>query len=327
MTRAILREIRILTAVEHPNVMTLNNIVLSQDDKGIVLNLITDLMDKDLAMTMKHLPLGRLTETTCQMAFYEILCGIDYLHDNNVLHRDLKPGNILIGHGFHCKIADFGLARALPHSCFEQVAGYTTDIITQWYRAPELLFGLEFYTAAVDCWSVGCILAEMVGGKPIFRGKNPYDQLAEIIKLVPVPSDDVLDTLLTEYAKSFLKNLMCKAGEAKKKSLKEMYPHVSADCIDLIQSLLTFDHHTRFTVKQALAHPFVQQGKKALDSYHAASSTVTGRSSGIAGEKLQPKDVKSEAKMQKQELQLELFKNLLSFHPADGTPKNTGCLG
>merc|ERR1712066_378298 len=116
---------------------------------------------------------------------YQLLRGVAYCHQHRVLHRDLKPQNLLINREGALKLADFGLARAFG----TPVRSYTHEVVTLWYRAPDVLMGSRKYSTPVDIWSVGCIFAEMVNGRPIFPGSTDADQLQRIFKILGTPSE------------------------------------------------------------------------------------------------------------------------------------------
>lgn len=119
------------------------------------------------------------------MLLYQLVKGIEYIHNHKVLHRDLKPQNLLISKAGVMKIADFGLARGygIP------VKNYTNEVVTLWYRPPDVLLGSKIYGTTVDIWSIGCIFAEMVSGKPLFMGKSDQDQLKKIFKIRGTPTE------------------------------------------------------------------------------------------------------------------------------------------
>ena len=110
-----------------------------------------------------------LSDERCKYLTYQILCGLKFIHSANVIHRDLKPSNLLLNSKFHLRICDFGLARS---TVYKSASGFTEYVVTRWYRAPDLMVSSRNYTAAIDMWSVGCILAEMLLRKPLFPGKD-----------------------------------------------------------------------------------------------------------------------------------------------------------
>merc|ERR1712130_167784 len=127
---------------------------------------------------------GGLDTATTKSFLYQLLRGTAYCHQHRVLHRDLKPQNLLINQEGHLKLADFGLARAFGIP----VRSYTHEVVTLWYRAPDVLMGSRKYSTPVDIWSVGCIFAEMSNGQPLFPGQTDADQLQKIFKTLGTPN-------------------------------------------------------------------------------------------------------------------------------------------
>lgn len=131
----------------------------------------------------------------------QILRGLKYVHSADVLHRDLKPSNLLLNASCDLKICDFGLARTN-----EVPSDMTEYVVTRWYRAPELLLNAHSYTPAIDMWSVGCIIAEMLGRKPAFPGKDYLDQLKLIVRALGCPSEDDMAFIHHERAKDYIRS-------------------------------------------------------------------------------------------------------------------------
>ncbi|OQR69379.1 cyclin-dependent kinase 2-like [Tropilaelaps mercedesae] len=178
-----LREIATLKALQHENVVKLYDIVPSQNH----LYLIFEFMTMDLKRLLdRHsrtkTPLG---EDLVKSYMWQLLQGLAYCHQHMILHRDLKPQNLLIDNKGHIKLADFGLARAfnLP------TRRYTHEVITLWYRAPEILLGTEMYDMSVDVWSLGCIVAEMSNLQCLFPGDSEIDQLFRIFRVLGTPNE------------------------------------------------------------------------------------------------------------------------------------------
>jgi mitogen-activated protein kinase 7 len=134
--------------------------------------LVEDLMEADLHQIIRS---GQpLTDAHYQYFVYQICRGMKWVHSANVLHRDLKPGNLLVNADCELKVCDFGLARAYsPNDNDANSVGFMTEYVTtRWYRAPEIMLSFQCYTKAIDVWSVGCIFAELLGGKPLFKGQT-----------------------------------------------------------------------------------------------------------------------------------------------------------
>merc|ERR1719230_1292686 len=134
---------------------------------------------------------GGLEKGLIQSMLYQLLKGIAFCHDRRVLHRDLKPQNLLINKEGELKLADFGLARAFGIP----VRSYTHEVVTLWYRAPDVLMGSRKYSTPVDIWSVGCIFGEMASGRPMFPGCSEHDQVMRIFKVLGTPTEETWPTV------------------------------------------------------------------------------------------------------------------------------------
>lgn len=162
-----IREIALLKELQHPNIVRLVN-VLHTDKK---LTLVFEYLDQDLKKLLDTCGPGGLDESSIKSFLYQLLNGIAKCHQHKVLHRDLKPQNLLINREGILKLADFGLARAFGIP----VKNFTHEVVTLWYRAPDILMGSKNYSTSVDIWSVGCIFAEIVNRRPLFMGQNEED--------------------------------------------------------------------------------------------------------------------------------------------------------
>ncbi|KAG1699776.1 Cyclin-dependent kinase 2 [Phytophthora capsici] len=236
-----LREISVLRELEHPNIVRLLD-CLQEDGK---LFLVFEFMDKDLKRFMEH-KLGRLEPAQTKSFLYQLLKGLAFSHSRGIMHRDLKPQNLLVNNTGELKIADFGLARAfsLP------IKKYTHEVVTLWYRAPEILLGQEIYSPPVDIWSVGVIFAEMVAKKPLFPGDSEIDQLYRIFRTFGTPNEASWPgvTKLRDYAPTFPK--------WRKKDMRELFPLLDESGRNLLESMLQYDPSSRISAKEALRHPF-----------------------------------------------------------------------
>jgi len=185
-SKRVYREIKMLCYFKHENVLSAVDILQPPHiDFFQEIYVITELMQSDLhKIIVSSQP---LTADHVKVFLYQILRGLKYLHSARILHRDIKPGNLLVNSNCLLKICDFGLARV------EETRGrcMTQEVVTQYYRAPELLMGTKHYTSAIDMWSVGCIFAELLGRRILFQAQTPILQLELITDLLgtPVPED------------------------------------------------------------------------------------------------------------------------------------------
>jgi len=245
-----IREISLLKELQHSNIVCLED-VLMQEKK---LYLVFEFLCMDLKKYLDSFPSGYRTEESLVKSYtYQILQGILYCHQRRVLHRDLKPQNLLIDGKGVIKIADFGLARAFGIP----VRVYTHEVVTLWYRAPEVLLGSPRYSTPIDIWSIGCIFAEMVTKKPLFHGDSEIDQLFRIFRTLGTPTDDVWPGVsgMPDYKPSFPN---WKGGD-----IANNVKHMHEDGIDLLKKMLVYDPAYRITAKSALNHSYFQDLDKS----------------------------------------------------------------
>ncbi|KAK9693564.1 hypothetical protein K7432_013871 [Basidiobolus ranarum] len=195
-----------------------------------------------------------LSEIKCLML--QLLKGLEFCHDNFIVHRDLKVSNLLLNSQGVLKIADFGLARTFS----KPAKPMTPRVVTLWYRAPELLLGEHSYTTTVDMWSVGCIFGEFLKHKPFLPGKTERQQLELIIKLLGTPNERIWRGFnRLPLAQSI------KLPEQRYNNLKIELPDLSKETLLLLNGFLTYDPEKRFSVKKALAHPYFREPPTAKD--------------------------------------------------------------
>ncbi|KAK8567564.1 hypothetical protein V6N13_105524 [Hibiscus sabdariffa] len=256
----ILREIKLLRLMRHPDIVQIKHIMFPpcrREFKDIFV--VFELMESDLHHVIKIN--DDLTPAHHQFFLYQLLRGLKYIHTAHVFHRDLKPKNILANADCKLKLCDFGLARVsftdVPSAIF-----WTDYVATRWYRAPELC-GSFFsnYTPAVDIWSVGCIFAELLTGKPLFPGKNVVDQLELVTDLLGTPSEETIARIRNEKARKYLNSMR------KKKPIpfSKKFPTVDPLALNLLERLIAFDPSDRPSAEEALADPYFE-GLANLDN-------------------------------------------------------------
>ncbi|CAF1091977.1 unnamed protein product [Adineta steineri] len=247
-----LREIKILARFKHENIINMQDIIHADTFEQMKdIYMVQQLMECDMYKLIKHEKLS--SEHVCYL-LYQILRGLKYIHSANVLHRDLKPSNLLLNTNCDLKICDFGLARVADPS-FDHNGVLTEYVATRWYRAPEIMLNARGYNKPIDLWSVGCILAEMLDGKPLFPGKHYIDQLNLILNVVGSPDEHDLASIINEKARNYISSLKFRV----KQPLSRLFPHSDKNALDLLERLLTFDPNKRITVCDALAHPYLKQ--------------------------------------------------------------------
>ncbi|CAG8499187.1 8009_t:CDS:10, partial [Scutellospora calospora] len=255
LAKRALREVKLLKHFSgHENVSPITSI-LDMDITNIQdfneIYLFQELMEADLHQIIRSEQ--PLTDAHFQYFVYQICRGLKYIHSANVLHRDLKPGNLLVNADCELKICDFGLARGFSDSP-DHNAGFMTEYVaTRWYRAPEIMLSFQNYTKAIDMWSVGCIFAEMLGGKPLFKGRDYVDQLNQILGILGTPDEETLRRVGSERAQVYIRSL----PKMPKIPFSQLYPKANPLALDLLEKLLKFDPAARITVEKALAHPYL----------------------------------------------------------------------
>lgn len=238
-----IREISLLKELQHPNIVRLYDVVHTERK----LTLVFEFLDQDLKKYLDVCDSG-LDTPILKSFLYQLLTGVAHCHSHRILHRDLKPPNLLINREGQLKLADFGLARAFGIP----VRSYTHEVVTLWYRAPDVLLGSRKYSTPVDIWSVGCIFAEMANGRPLVAGTSESDQLDRIFRLLgtPTPQDfpGLLD--LPEYSHDLPVYPPPRGG------LVTLVPTLEAEGVDLLNKMLQYDPARRITAQQALEHAY-----------------------------------------------------------------------
>ncbi|KAI5057572.1 hypothetical protein GOP47_0027587 [Adiantum capillus-veneris] len=247
----ILREIKLLRLLRHPDIVEIKHIMLPPSPREFKdIYVVFELMESDLHQVIKAN--DDLTPEHYQFFLYQLLRALKYIHTANVFHRDLKPKNVLANADCKLKICDFGLARVAFNDAPSAIF-WTDYVATRWYRAPELC-GSFFskYTPAIDIWSIGCIFAEVLTGKPLFPGKNVVHQLDLITDLMGTPSSDSIARVRNEKARRYLSSMRKKQTMP----LSQKFQNVDPLATNLLERLLAFDPKDRPTAEQALADPY-----------------------------------------------------------------------
>ncbi|XP_022770759.1 shaggy-related protein kinase alpha-like isoform X1 [Durio zibethinus] len=252
------RELQTMRLLDHPNVVSLKHCFVSTTVKDeLYLNLVLEYVPETVHRVIKHYNKinQRMPLIYVKLYFYQICRALAYIHNSiGVCHRDIKPQNLLVNpHTHQLKLCDFGSAKVLVKG--EPNISY---ICSRYYRAPELIFGATEYTTAIDIWSAGCVLAELLLGQPLFPGESGVDQLVEIIKVLGTPTREEIKCMNPNYTE--FKFPQIKAHPWHKIFHKRMPP----EAVDLVSRLLQYSPNLRssaVSIKliEALIHPFFDE--------------------------------------------------------------------
>ncbi|CAG9861759.1 unnamed protein product [Phyllotreta striolata] len=239
------REISLLKELKHRNIVSLENVLMEEQK----LYLIFEFLSMDLKKYLDKIEDGKYMDPKLVKSYmHQLNEAILFCHQRRVLHRDLKPQNLLITRDGTIKIADFGLGRAFG----VPVRVYTHEVVTLWYRAPEILLGSERYSCPVDIWSLGCIFAEMATKRPLFQGDSEIDQLFRIFRILKTPTDEFWPGVskLQNYRASFPKwtNL----------NLSNQVKNLDDDGLDLLREMLVYNPAKRISAKRIVSHPYFE---------------------------------------------------------------------
>lgn len=265
-----IREISLLRELTHPNIVTLKD-VLHQDRK---LYLVFEYLDQDLKKYMDAIGGGKIKQQGVTVTMnpmlvksymWQLLEGIAFCHRHRVLHRDLKPQNLLIDKHGTLKLADFGLARAFG----VPIRTYTHEVVTLWYRAPEILLGGRQYATPVDIWSIGCIFAEMVMRAPLFPADSEIDQLFRIFRILGTPTEETWPgvSAFKDFKNTF------PSWKPNYEKLHKMMPDLDKDGHNLLQRMLIYEPGKRISAAEAMKHPYFDDLKK-LKAQHGLVGKV-----------------------------------------------------
>ncbi|MFH4977475.1 hypothetical protein AB6A40_004184 [Gnathostoma spinigerum] len=249
VNRTALREIKLLQELSHENIIGLLDVIGHKTN----IQLVFDFMETDLEHVVKDNSIILMPAHVKNITL-QVLLGLEFLHLHWILHRDLKPNNLLMNSHGRIKLADFGLARFFG----SPNRNYTHQVVTRWYRAPELLYGARAYGTGVDIWAVGCIIAELLLRVPIFAGETDLDQLVKIYDVLGTPDHDDWPNMKT--FPDYIEMKPCPGIP-----LQNIFTAASEDLIELIYQCLRFDPLKRWNATQALHSYYFQAMPYACD--------------------------------------------------------------
>lgn len=277
-SQRIYREVSYLLQLSgHPFIIALQNVYRSENDSDLYL--VFELMETDLNSVIKT---NHLLDVHHRYIFWQILASLKFIHSARLIHRDLKPSNVLINSDSRIKICDFGLSRTFSFdtNSIDINSGiiheeFPNFVATRWYRPPEILFGSTFHTPAVDIWAAGCILAELITGKPLFPGSSSIDQIERVVSYTGKPTNEDIESIgdCEKVRERLSKLTFC----YKSFDFKEEFKSVPDDAVDLIKKMTCFNPSLRITAEKALEHPYLKQfhsPKKEIIASHPISLSL-----------------------------------------------------
>ncbi|KAH9314488.1 hypothetical protein KI387_023115 [Taxus chinensis] len=246
------RELQIMRFLDHPNVISLKHCFFSTTDNDqLYLNLVLEYVPETVYRVGKHYSRvnQRMPLIYTKLYTYQICRSLAYIHGLGISHRDIKPQNLLVNpHTHQVKLCDFGSAKILVKG--EPNISY---ICSRYYRAPELIFGATEYTTAIDMWSAGCVLAELLLGQPLFPGESSVDQLVEIIKVLGTPTREEIKCMNPNYTEFKFPHIKAHPWH------KVFHKRMPLEAVDLVSRLLQYSPNLRCTALEACVHPFFDE--------------------------------------------------------------------
>ncbi|KAI4335951.1 hypothetical protein L6164_014544 [Bauhinia variegata] len=251
--RFMAREIMILRRLDHPNIIKLEGLITSKLSCSIYL--VFEYMEHDITGLLSC-PDIKFSEAQIKCYMKQLLSGLEHCHSRGVMHRDIKGSNLLVNNEGILKVADFGLANFSNSGNHQPL---TSRVVTLWYRPPELLLGATDYGPSVDLWSIGCVFAELLVGKPILQGRTEVEQLHKIFKLCGSPPDDYWKKTRLPHATLF------KPQQPYDSCLQETFKDLPAANVNLIRTLLSIEPYKRGTASSVLSSEYFKTKPYACD--------------------------------------------------------------
>ncbi|KAI9750925.1 MAG: hypothetical protein M4579_006248 [Chaenotheca gracillima] len=249
-----LREIQTLMESQHPNIVNLREVVVGDTFDEVFL--VMDFLEHDLKTLQEDMS-EPFFPSEIKTLLHQLVSATEHLHNNWIVHRDLKTSNLLMNNRGQIKIADFGMARYFG----DPPPKMTQLVVTLWYRAPELLLGAETYGKEVDMWSIGCIFGELLTREPLLQGKNEVDQLSKIFELCGIPTEETWPGFRRLPNAKPLR-LPRNPQNPPPSHLRTKFPILTAAGASLLNSLLSLNPASRPTASQVLAHPYFREDPK-----------------------------------------------------------------
>jgi cyclin-dependent kinase 17 len=249
-----IREVSLLRNLKHANVVTLHDIIYTDR----ILTLVFEYVEHDLRDYMEEVD-TTIHLNNVKLFLVQLLRGLSYCHQRRVLHRDLKPQNLLISNNGELKLADFGLARAQS----VPTKTYSNEVVTLWYRPPDVLLGSKEYSSHIDMWGVGCILFEMLTRKAMFPGSTTDEQLNLIFQTLGPPTHEKASSL---FESPNFKQLNFRPSNSKPKPLTKLSPRIDGQSADLLDKFLKYEGRERISAADAMHHQYLSNFPSAIFS-------------------------------------------------------------
>ncbi|KAL5516984.1 hypothetical protein EMCRGX_G002447 [Ephydatia muelleri] len=256
-----IREVSLLKDLKHCNIVLLHDIIHTNAS----LTLVFEYVERDLKQYLDDC-CGIMSMTNVKLFMFQLFRGLAYCHARKILHRDLKPQNLLISDAGDLKLADFGLARAKS----VPTKTYSNEVVTLWYRPPDVLLGSTDYADNIDMWGVGCIFFEMACGRPMFPGSNVEEELTLIWKIMGTPTEETWPGVTKIEAFVEGRFPMYKA-----ESLAVQVPRLDKDALSLLEMLLQYQSHNRVAAASAMKHAYFQSLGAAIQDLPGTTSIFT----------------------------------------------------
>lgn len=300
----ILRELKFLRHLSrHDNIICTRDVLLPGTlDRFNDAFVVFELMPTDLERILRSRNSNVLRPDHIKYFMWQLLRGVHFMHASRVLHRDLKPNNILINSKCELRICDLGLARA-DFAETSDTTFWTDYVATRWYRAPELVIeGSQQYSTAIDIWSCGCIFAEMLsGGKVLFPGKNTHNQMELIMDVLGPLPHNAFHGILNPYAQRTMAKFQAN-NSAPRHPLSSLFPNIDPNAFHVLSSMLAFDPSQRISALDALNHPYFADYRRL----GLGQTAVPLPPEEFAFERLQ---------LSTEQMRGEFLKEILQYHP------------
>lgn len=300
LAKRTLRELRLLRLFHNENIVKIECILEPLDWRSFdSLYVVFELMETDLAQIIRSPQ--HLKDQHVQYFTYQILVALRYLHASDVVHRDLKPRNLLVNGDCTLKVADFGLSRLYNEYNETKIMAMTEYVTTRWYRAPEVLVGWSKYSSKIDMWALGCIMAELIGRAPLFPGNDSMRQIDLICQCLGKPNE----AFVQQCRKSAFRHYLRDFTDIEPAKFGLMFPDANPLALDLMESMLKFNPEDRISAADALQHPYI-------------TSMPTCFQPGPLPNKIPAAEFEFEnRRLTLEELRQELIKEVRVYHPID----------